>query len=104
MFRSLARLSFAALVSGVCALPAPAAPSRIAESVRLAPATPGAVRFTVTTPEPRITRVDAQAGVDRLDFHLDQELENLARSADGAEFAEGLDAFLGKREPQFART
>ena len=44
------------------------------------------------------------AGVDRLDFHLDQELENLARSADGAEFAEGLDAFLGKREPQFART
>jgi 2-(1,2-epoxy-1,2-dihydrophenyl)acetyl-CoA isomerase len=44
------------------------------------------------------------AGVDRLDFHLDQELENLARSADGAEFAEGLDAFLGKREPRFART
>jgi 2-(1,2-epoxy-1,2-dihydrophenyl)acetyl-CoA isomerase len=42
------------------------------------------------------------AGVDRLDYHLDQELENLSRSADGAEFKEGLDAFLAKREPRFA--
>jgi 2-(1,2-epoxy-1,2-dihydrophenyl)acetyl-CoA isomerase len=41
------------------------------------------------------------AGVDRLDYHLDQELEHLVRSADGAEFAEGLQAFLGKREPVF---
>jgi 2-(1,2-epoxy-1,2-dihydrophenyl)acetyl-CoA isomerase len=41
------------------------------------------------------------AGVDRLDFHLDQELENLARSADSADFREGLDAFFGKRAPAF---
>lgn len=41
------------------------------------------------------------AGVDRLDYHLDQELENLARSADSADFAEGLEAFFGKRPPRF---
>ncbi|HEY7413283.1 MAG TPA: enoyl-CoA hydratase-related protein [Vicinamibacteria bacterium] len=41
------------------------------------------------------------AGVDRLDEHLDRELEQLARVADGAEFAEGLEAFLGKRAPRF---
>jgi 2-(1,2-epoxy-1,2-dihydrophenyl)acetyl-CoA isomerase len=45
--------------------------------------------------------INQAAGVDRLDYHLDQELAQLARSADSAEFAEGLDAFLGKREPQF---
>jgi 2-(1,2-epoxy-1,2-dihydrophenyl)acetyl-CoA isomerase len=41
------------------------------------------------------------AGVDRLDWHLDQELESLARSADSADFAEGIDAFFGKRPPRF---
>jgi 2-(1,2-epoxy-1,2-dihydrophenyl)acetyl-CoA isomerase len=41
------------------------------------------------------------AGVDRLDWHLDQELENLARSADSADFAEGIEAFFGKRPPRF---
>ena len=41
------------------------------------------------------------AGVDRLDFHLDQELENLARIADGGDFAEGLEAFFAKRTPRF---
>jgi 2-(1,2-epoxy-1,2-dihydrophenyl)acetyl-CoA isomerase len=41
------------------------------------------------------------AGVDRLDWHLDQELESLARSADSADFAEGIDAFFGKRAPRF---
>jgi len=41
------------------------------------------------------------AGVDRLDFHLDQELENLARIADGGNFAEGLEAFFAKRTPRF---
>ena len=41
------------------------------------------------------------AGIDRLDFHLDQELENLARSADSADFREGLEAFFGKRAPAF---
>lgn len=44
------------------------------------------------------------AGVDRLDYHLDQELEQLARSADTPEFAEGLAAFLEKREPVFQRS
>jgi 2-(1,2-epoxy-1,2-dihydrophenyl)acetyl-CoA isomerase len=41
------------------------------------------------------------AGVDRLDFHLDRELEHLARIADGAAFAEGLNAFFEKRQPDF---
>jgi 2-(1,2-epoxy-1,2-dihydrophenyl)acetyl-CoA isomerase len=41
------------------------------------------------------------AGVDRLDVHLDRELENLARIADGANFAEGIDAFFEKRAPVF---
>ena len=41
------------------------------------------------------------AGVDRIDFHLDQELEQLARSADSAEFLEGIAAFFEKRTPVF---
>ena len=41
------------------------------------------------------------AGVDRLDYHLDRELENLVRSADGPEFSEGMDAFFAKRSPRF---
>ena len=41
------------------------------------------------------------AGVDRLDYHLDRELEHLARIADGAAFAEGLAAFFEKRQPDF---
>src|SRR5690606_22704916 len=45
--------------------------------------------------------MNAAAGVDRLDHHLDLELENLARIADGADFAEGLAAFFGKRKAQF---
>jgi 2-(1,2-epoxy-1,2-dihydrophenyl)acetyl-CoA isomerase len=40
-------------------------------------------------------------GVDRLDFHLDRELDALERSADSRDFAEGLDAFFGKRAPHF---
>ena len=40
-------------------------------------------------------------GVDRLDHHLDRELEALVRSADSPEFAEGLEAFFGRREPRF---
>ena len=40
-------------------------------------------------------------GLDRLDFHLDRELQQLTRTADGAEFAEGLAAFLDKRPAQF---
>ena len=41
------------------------------------------------------------AGVDRLDYHLDQELQHLARTADGPEFAEGLAAFFERRSPIF---
>ena len=43
------------------------------------------------------------AGMDRLDVHLDRELENLARIADGLEFQEGLDSFFAKRQPRFDR-
>ena len=47
--------------------------------------------------------VSSAAGMDRLDPHLDRELEHLSRIADGAEFAEGLDSFFQKRAPRFAR-
>ena len=45
--------------------------------------------------------INQAAGVDRIDFHLDQELHHLSRSADGDEFREGLRAFLEKRPPIF---
>jgi 2-(1,2-epoxy-1,2-dihydrophenyl)acetyl-CoA isomerase len=41
------------------------------------------------------------AGMDRLDVHLDAELAELARIADGDNFAEGLAAFLERRQPRF---
>jgi 2-(1,2-epoxy-1,2-dihydrophenyl)acetyl-CoA isomerase len=41
------------------------------------------------------------AGVDRLDYHLDQELQQLARIAESKEFAEGLAAFFERRAPRF---
>lgn len=43
------------------------------------------------------------AGVDRLDYHLDQELDHLARVADTPDFAEGLAAFFEKRPARFDR-
>jgi 2-(1,2-epoxy-1,2-dihydrophenyl)acetyl-CoA isomerase len=43
------------------------------------------------------------AGVDRLDYHLDQELQSLARSADSPEFQEGIRAFFEKRPPVFTQ-
>ncbi len=45
--------------------------------------------------------LNQSAGLDRLDYHLDEELEQLARIADTPDFAEGLEAFLGKRPPVF---
>lgn len=39
--------------------------------------------------------------MDRLDKHLDMELAELARIADGGNFAEGLDAFFARRSPRF---
>jgi 2-(1,2-epoxy-1,2-dihydrophenyl)acetyl-CoA isomerase len=41
------------------------------------------------------------AGMDRLDFHLDRELENLARIAGGSNFDEGIKAFFDKRPASF---
>jgi len=40
-------------------------------------------------------------GMDRIDLHLDRELEQLVRIAGAANFAEGIDAFFGKRAPAF---
>jgi 2-(1,2-epoxy-1,2-dihydrophenyl)acetyl-CoA isomerase len=45
--------------------------------------------------------INQAAGVDRLDYHLDQELSNLARIADGSDFAQGLEGFLNKKVPSF---
>ena len=41
------------------------------------------------------------AGMDRIDVHLDAELAELSRIADGPNFAEGITAFFAKREPRF---
>lgn len=46
--------------------------------------------------------VHQAAGVERLDFHLDREIEALARIADGPDFAEGMASFFEKREPVFS--
>ncbi|MGH9366814.1 MAG: enoyl-CoA hydratase/isomerase family protein [Thermoanaerobaculia bacterium] len=45
--------------------------------------------------------VHQAAGVDRLDLHLDRELEELARIADGSDFAEGLEGFFERRPARF---
>lgn len=47
------------------------------------------------------TLIHQAAGVDRLDYHLDEELASLARIAEGGDFAEGLAAFFDKRAPAF---
>jgi 2-(1,2-epoxy-1,2-dihydrophenyl)acetyl-CoA isomerase len=41
-------------------------------------------------------------GVDRLDDHLDRELEHLTRIASGPDVAKGIAAFLAKRTASFA--
>lgn len=45
--------------------------------------------------------VNDAMGMDRLDPHLDNEVANLARIAEGRNFAEGLEAFFEKRDPEF---
>jgi enoyl-CoA hydratase/carnithine racemase len=46
--------------------------------------------------------LNQSAGMDRLEAHLDRELDELTRIADGDEFAEGLRAFLEKRPAVFS--
>ena len=43
------------------------------------------------------------AGMDQLDAHLDREIQELARAADGPEFAQGLAGFFEKRPAVFAQ-
>lgn len=45
--------------------------------------------------------LNQSAGMDRLEAHLDRELNELTRVADGSEFAEGLRAFFEKRAARF---
>jgi len=45
--------------------------------------------------------LNRSAGMDRLDTHLDAELAELARIANGPNFAEGIEAFLAHRPPDF---
>jgi 2-(1,2-epoxy-1,2-dihydrophenyl)acetyl-CoA isomerase len=45
--------------------------------------------------------ISSAAGMDRLDTHLDRELDQLTRIADGAEFEEGLASFFEKRAARF---
>ncbi len=45
--------------------------------------------------------MNESSGADRLDVHLDRELEALIRAADGDDFREGIDAFFEKRAPRF---
>lgn len=43
------------------------------------------------------------AGMERLDAHLDREIDHLSRIANGDEFAEGMSSFFEKRAAQFVR-
>ena len=47
--------------------------------------------------------ISSAAGMDRLDAHLDRELDQLTRIANGAEFEEGLSSFFEKRAARFGR-
>lgn len=60
------RLPFA--LAYVALLAAPSAGGAAESSVRLAPATPGAIRFTVTVPSPQLTSLDAADGLMRMDL------------------------------------
>jgi 2-(1,2-epoxy-1,2-dihydrophenyl)acetyl-CoA isomerase len=41
------------------------------------------------------------AGMDRLELHLDEEIEQLTRVADGADVAGGIESFLARRPARF---
>jgi len=57
--------ALAALVLAACV---PAAHAGPADGVKVAPATPGAVRFTVTVPAPELTVIDREQNIDRLNL------------------------------------
>ena len=63
--RLAARTSLAVLLLAASVSMAHGGP---ADGVRLAPATPGAVRFTVTVPAPNLLRADPERGIDALDL------------------------------------
>jgi 2-(1,2-epoxy-1,2-dihydrophenyl)acetyl-CoA isomerase len=46
--------------------------------------------------------INEAAGVDRLAYHLDKELRELARIADSPDFAEGIESFFGHRPAEFS--
>ena len=66
--------------------------SRLAETVAAGPPAAFAIAKGL---------MNQASGMDRIDVHLDRELENLTRIADGAEFEEGLESFFAKRAPRF---
>jgi len=68
---------------------------RIAETVAKGPAAAVAIAKGL---------INQASGMDRLDVHLDRELDHLSRIADGPEFAEGLAGFFAKRPPRFSGT
>ncbi len=45
--------------------------------------------------------INQASGVDRLDYHLDRELESLTRIADGSDFAAGIESFFARNVPNF---
>jgi 2-(1,2-epoxy-1,2-dihydrophenyl)acetyl-CoA isomerase len=45
--------------------------------------------------------INRAAGVEQLDYHLDEELQHLTRAAGGVDVAEGLAAFIQKRGASF---
>lgn len=45
--------------------------------------------------------INRAIGADQLELQLQEELDNLTAAAGGREFAEGLEAFVGKRSPRF---
>ncbi len=45
--------------------------------------------------------INQACGMDAIESHLDREAETLSRIANGADFADGLTAFLAKQPPKF---
>jgi 2-(1,2-epoxy-1,2-dihydrophenyl)acetyl-CoA isomerase len=69
-------------------------PSVLDVAARLADGPPHAWRVAKSL-------ISSAAGMERLDTHLDRELDQLTRIADGAEFEEGLASFFEKRAARF---